>query len=766
MARKKSAPPEPRVEVQIPEKGRSRKAVIKAYNDADDLVYTDEEDLVAFNGVKRAAKHLAEGLKVGLDLARKLVGEAYLKELNRLKAEAASPGKPENPGNTGNPEGGGPAGDSDARDPVYFVRDGQHCRLKFTADGESVVEPLCNFACKVVEESVRDDGSGEVRLTLVVEGSLDDGTPLPRCQVSAADFGTMNWPLREWGTRAIVNAGMGAKDHLRAAVQHNSGSAVRRTVFLHTGWRRLGDVWVYLHAGGAVGPSGAVPGVVVDLDQAIARYRLPDPPAGATRVRAVQASLRLADGAVAGDSVADGSVAPARLTIPLLAAVYRAPVGEADCSVSLIGPTGLGKSELCALAQQHYGATMDRLHLPGNWISTGNSLEARAFLCKDALLTLDDFKPGGAKSDIDRLHALADRVLRGQGNLAGRGRCQADGSLRPDRPPRGLIVFSGETDVRGESLRARNLTLFATRGDVNFTSLGAFQQDAAAGLYAQSMSAYLQWLAPQYDALRAGLRDEHALLRSAATQAGQHARVPSLVADLHLGLRYFLTFAHAVGAIGDDEKAEREDAGWRVLLAVAEEHSRQIIDLNPARRFLQLLAAALAAGRVHMASKEGGPPEKPETWGWRQEQVGAGEFATTRWKPSGACVGWLDGADLFLEPDTTYAEVQNLASDQGEVLPVSQNTLGRRLKEHGLLVSHERDRTTVRRDLQGRIRVVIHTSLGALYPPLPGFSGFSGFPGVDRTGSTPETPETPETPVPGGEGANGVVHDREGSRLF
>ena len=124
----------------------------------------------------------------------------------------------------------------------------------------------------------------------------------------------------------------------------------------------------------------------------------------------------------------------ARLMAPILGVVYRSVLGPADCSLHLVGHTGRGKSELLALGQQHHGASMHRLNLPGNWLSTGNSLESMAFQAKDAPLVIDDFKPGGAKSDIDRLHQLADRVFRAQGNWSGRGRCRADGSLRVPRP--------------------------------------------------------------------------------------------------------------------------------------------------------------------------------------------------------------------------------------------------------------------------------------------------------------------------------------------
>src|SRR5664279_4616679 len=90
-------------------------------------------------------------------------------------------------------------------------------------------------------------------------------------------------------------------------------------------------------------------------------------------VRAVRASLKLAE------------LAPPLISFPLLAATYRAVLGDADFALHLAGETGAFKSELAALHQQHFGAGMDRLHLPGNWLSTGNALEMMAFHAKDTL---------------------------------------------------------------------------------------------------------------------------------------------------------------------------------------------------------------------------------------------------------------------------------------------------------------------------------------------------------------------------------------------
>ena len=75
-------------------------------------------------------------------------------------------------------------------------------------------------------------------------------------------------------------------------------------------------------------------------------------------------------------------VAPFRVTIPVYAAIWRAPVAVSDFANWLVGQTGSGKSELAALAQQHFGAGMTRTNLPASWKSTANALEAQAFHAK------------------------------------------------------------------------------------------------------------------------------------------------------------------------------------------------------------------------------------------------------------------------------------------------------------------------------------------------------------------------------------------------
>src|SRR5262249_42565528 len=307
--------------------------------------------------------------------------------------------------------------------------------------------------------------------------------------------------------------------------------APERTVYRHTGWRQIGEKWAYLHAGGAITEAGLDAGVSVELEGRLGAFDLPAPPEGEQLKEAVHASLALL------------RLACARITAPLLGAVYRAVLGGVDFSVFLIGASGLGKSELSALMQQHFGPRMDRLKLPGNWSSTANALESLAFAAKDALLAVDDFKPGGSRSEIDGLHGKAERLLRAQGNSSGRQRCRPDGTVRADRPPRGLILASGEDSPRGESLQARMLPVLVRKGALDVRALTPYQHQAAAGVYAAALSGFLQWVAGRYQDLRAGLAEEHREMRAKAAGEGKHPRAPGIVADLALGWKHFLAFA-------------------------------------------------------------------------------------------------------------------------------------------------------------------------------------------------------------------------------
>ena len=97
----------------------------------------------------------------------------------------------------------------------------------------------------------------------------------------------------------------------------------------------------------------------------------------------------------------------------------------------------------------------------------------------------------------------------------------------------------------------------------------------------------------------------------------------------------------------------------------------------------------------------------------------------TEWHRLGAQIGWLDGNDLYLEPDSAYAVAQRLARDQGHSLPVNKNTMWKRLKEKGLLASFKEGKNLTRVSIGSKRRYAIHVLADTL-DDIPSISGPRG----------------------------------------
>jgi hypothetical protein len=96
-------------------------------------------------------------------------------------------------------------------------------------------------------------------------------------------------------------------------------------------------------------------------------------------------------------------------------------------------------------------------------------------------------------------------------------------------------------------------------------------------------------------------------------------------------------------------------------------------------------------------------------------------------------VGWLEDDHVYLEPDAAYAAVQRLGAEVGDRIALTPQTLRRRLKERGVLVSTEPQRRmlTVRRTLEGHRRDVLHLDKLTLSPSVSD---------LDHADETPEDP--------------------------
>ena len=554
---------------------------------------------------------------------------------------------------------------------------------------------LTNFTARIVVDITLDDDV-ETSKVFEIEAALFGRTT--QFTIPAHQFASLNWAAEKLGARAIVQPGQMVARRAAVGIQVLSGEIPESKVFAHSGWRQIGDEWLFLHAGGALGSQGPQTDIRVSLPRELSRYRFPDI-VEETLSADIEASLGLR------------RIAPARIMMPGLAAVYRAVIGGSDMSLHYSGLTGVFKSECLALLLQHFGPSMDARHLPAAWSATENRLELLASLAKDVLLGIDDFVlPANATAqDRARLIAKADRVLRAQGNISARGRLRADLTMRPDRPPRGLIASTGEETPAGASLRARMAIAEVRTDDINEEELTIAQRQAAAGVYARALAGFIRWLAPQLDEVQADFK----MMREERRQQleASHKRSSDVFAQLSSAWSVFLRFAREIGAVGEPECSAIEvEVGKAIEELIAEQKELQASS-DPIARFRDLIRAALVAGKAHVANaaalKGHCRPDNAEKWGWRAKQLAT----ETIWQAQGDCIGWVDKDGLYLVVEVAFDIARRMG---GGDFSVTAETLLRRMADRKLILTIDkrggRRRLQVRKTIAGARQTVLHVS--------------------------------------------------------
>jgi hypothetical protein len=598
-----------------------------------------------------------------------------------------------------------------ASEATYVITDDGMHRMKTGAFGALV--PLSNFSAHVVRDVIEDDGIEERRV-FEVEARLRGGRR-KRLEVSAEGFDGMNWVPTMLGIGAAIEPGMGNRDHVARAIrlysQHVANPVPESRLFVHTGWRTDGDEAAYLHAGGMISgwvdPQGGtlchfcatgksrvahskahslgenddlchvchkISGGV-SLRGKLARRSLPAPVLNGELVRAVQESFKVWD------------VVPDSVIIPADAYTKRAVIDQVRDCMHIVGPSGWGKTSLALILQNYFGRDLEEGDT-GGFESTSNALEGESFLLKDQLFVLDDYL------GTPRHQRVADRMYRAAANKSGRNRAAPDGTPKGDKPPRGLLLSTGEDLPHGYSLGGRILFLRLRRGDVDFSPgsvLSEVQEMGRDGTLARSMAGFVAWLASsgRRATLVDSIDDLRAEYRPEAQEASAHRRTPTQYADMVIGLTAWLDYAFDIGAITPEGYYHYLARGRAAIMDATKDQAHDQNAQDPVERLKRLVVAAIASGRAHVRDADTGEhPAQPWGWGWERVERG-GE---TEYMAKGATIGYLADDGLYLDPTNTMAQVKRAGEAIDEPFHVSVTTMGHHLKDGDYLLSARKGR--------------------------------------------------------------------------
>ena len=548
----------------------------------------------------------------------------------------------------------------------YEIRDGRLGYLKPQRRGKDEVDhvfiPLSNFTARIIEDQARDDGA-EVQRRFLIEGVSSNGRPLPTTEVPAVQFSSLSWVGDKWGVKAVIESGQATKDRLRHAIQVASQGAEERYAYAHTGWRKINGTWVYLHTGHD--------DFEVVLEGKGKNYRLP------SKIDNLPAAIR--------QSLSLLQVAPLSVTLPLLATVYLAPVCQwlkPDFALWVVGQSGTRKSTLTALFMAHYGDFFDKSDLPGSWESTDNAIEKLLFELKDVLVCVDDYAPRADSVEQRKQAGRAQRVIRQMGNSTGRGRLRADLSIRPDRPPRGLMISTGEDLPPGQSVMARVLAIEVVSGSVDLTKLSSAQKETAQLTHA--MAGYIDWLKPRVNSLKEELLPKFIQYRNKFDHNRLHGRIPEALSYLAIGIDLLVDFATDSGAISEQDRERICSQAREELVALGQAHGQRVGEADAAEVFLTALTDLLSSGACVLEQKN---------------KIRKDDLIEI--------VGWCDSEYAYLIPQVARGAVVKFMASSGGFFPFTPNALYKALDAHGALMKGRDGKSTASVKIAGRTRRVL-----------------------------------------------------------
>lgn len=541
---------------------------------------------------------------------------------------------------------------------------------RLTKDGIVHIK-LADFVPVLKSEITYDNGQ-EQKKHFRIGGMHASGVTLPETVVTAEEMHSMKWMLNRWGTLGAAQPTPTTLNKIGHAITLTKENVAHETIYLQTGWKKIGDRYVFLM------PEEDSP-FTVELSGKLKRYSFDS---GASADLSLLASML------------KNSFAPERVMFPLLSITFLSPLNsflnDAGCvpkfALALVGRTGSRKSTLAALFLSFFGR-FTASDLPMSFHDTSNSISESCYYLKDTLTCIDDLHPSGSKSETAMRDTLQD-ISRYFGDRIGRARLNSKSELMESKPPLCNAIITAEympeISVSGQ---ARYLTVELKENDVRLDILSEYQKAASSGALVSMMKKYIRWLynnfISEYDMkllLADWFRRCRKCFRNMLNETGKsfHNRVPDMLAHLKISFLLLLKFLKDNNALSEEDADRYSKEYDSILIENVTANAESIESENPAIKFLDKLRSLLDSGKSYVVQRGG---------------------ETARGK---GYVGLEDESHYYLLTDAAYTEVRKACSEAGEHFTITKNQLLKDLGDGGYLVRNGNRNTTNIRDNSGK----------------------------------------------------------------
>ncbi len=523
------------------------------------------------------------------------------------------------------------------------------------SNGDNIT-PVC-FGSLIITEEITKYNGVDSEIYFTVEGVSLSGETLPRQTVSAADFSSLNWIIKCFGSAIVAAPTQSAKQKLLAAITLTGQQAVKRQVYTHTGYiMKDKKPLAYIHGRGAIG----LQNVICDLDYNLQRYKMTEP--ATDNKKAIRASLDLIQ------------AHELNVTYPCLAFTYLPPLmpivekitQEAGFLLYLQGKTQSGKSTLAALICSHYGC-FTSMTPPASFTATANALNELAFILKNSILWVDDFHPQG-KKDKDKQSAVFNSLARSAGDHATRARLNANATLKHNHAPRCLFLATGETEP--DLTQSGYARIFTINTNYSRSDITEIQANAKSGLLSQATAGYIDFIINNYSRV-CDLTEK--IYNDCLTECNNIfgvCRLSCQCALLLTSLKVFTIYVNISGVLDETESKNLFASGKKHILRAADNIEKQINNSDPVNLYIQSLSEILSSGQRFALDLTK-----------RDRDSLSLALGTT-----GDFIAWCDPDFYYLEPTMCYHAVSEYLYKSDKTFNYSRQALQRELFEKGLVI--------------------------------------------------------------------------------
>lgn len=518
------------------------------------------------------------------------------------------------------------------------------------SDGNKV----SNFIPIIIGQYIIGQGRDR-RAGIVLMGIDEYGNELETINIEAQDIDSLKWIKNSWGFQYKVFPKM--KEQFLEVLEILVVNSITKKMSDQIGWVKDNEKYSYLHTRGVIGESDKE----VDVGDHLNNYFLPSEIVDIQK--ACQASLNLLE------------VADYEVTVPLLGLVYLSPLLQAikdagkmpEFVVWLFGTTGSRKTSLARVFLSHFGDFTNSL--PATFNDTYASIELKSHAIKDSLNLIDDYAPKQTRKHKDSQDEIAEKSIRAYGDRVSRGRANSNMVSQKQYIPRGMLLITGESIIRGNSTNARLIALELNKDSVNLRLLKEMQDKIK--LLNESMRGYIEWLLPQMndkkdfigDVLIGYFNSYKSKMEIKYSDKSIHGRTVEGCAWLKVGALSMLSYFEENSILSEEDFEEYMGIFDKYIEKILLKQDEITKCSSPLEEFLTILKESLDSNSIKINNLIDGSVavDDDNTYGYKDDDY------------------------YYFYPDKIYNYLISKQSKSGNYVSLTKNALFKILKENGVI---------------------------------------------------------------------------------